>query len=211
MNIGIIGSGHLGFSMGNIWTEKGHQVCFSYSRSPTTLAATVAASGLNASLCTPIQAAQFANVVLLAVHWPQVSQIVADIRPYMSGKTLLTCVMPWRADYSGLLFGTDTSAAEEIARLVPEANLVEAFPLLADGLQLPTPQSPTDPATIFYCGDDADAKDDVAGLLEDLGLQPADVGDLTSARLLEPVMALFRKLAIGQGEGADIVLKLTRR
>jgi predicted dinucleotide-binding enzyme len=32
MNIGIIGSGNMGASMGKIWAAKGHKVLFSFSK-----------------------------------------------------------------------------------------------------------------------------------------------------------------------------------
>jgi predicted dinucleotide-binding enzyme len=201
----------MGFGMGSLWVEKGHQVCFSYSRSLAKLEATVAAAGNNASLCTPTEAAQFGQVVLLAIHWPQVPQVVGEIQPHLAGKPLLTCVVPWNPNHNGLGVGTDSSAAEEIARLAPEAHVVEALPLLADGLYAPSRLFGPERATLFYCGNDTPAKETVALLLEELDMQPLDAGDLTSARYLEPTAALLWHLAIGKGEGTDIALKLLRR
>lgn len=211
MNIGIVGAGKMGFGMGSLWAEKGHRVCFSYSRSPAKLEATVVAAGSNATLCTPASAAQFGQVVLLAIHWPQAPQIVGEIRPYVAGKPLLTCVVPWNANHHGLCLGADNSAAEEIARLAPEAHVVEALPLLAEGLYAPSRLFGSERATLFYCGNDTSAKETVALLLEELDMQPLDAGDLTSARLLEPAAALLWQLAIVNGEGTDIALKLLRR
>jgi predicted dinucleotide-binding enzyme len=211
VNIGIIGAGNLGFSLGSLWAEKGHQVCFSYSRSPAKLEATVAAAGINATLCTPQTAAQFGQVVLLAIHWPQVPLVVSEVRPYLAGKPLLTCVVPWNLNRNGLRVGTDSSAAEEIARLAPAAHVVEALPLLAEGLYAPSRLFGSEKATLFYCGNNTAAKETVALLLEELDVQPLDAGDLTSARYLEPAAALLWHLATGKGEGTDIALKLLRR
>src|SRR5258708_19786645 len=94
MKIGIVGAGNMGFGMGSIWAEKGHQVCISYSRSKARLAATVAAAGVNATVCTPTQAAEFGEVVLLAIHLPQVPQFLLQTPPFFNSKTLLTCVLP---------------------------------------------------------------------------------------------------------------------
>ena len=211
MNIGVVGAGNVGFGMGSLWAEKGHRVCFSYSRSPAKLAATVAAAGGNATLCTPAEAAQFGQVVLLAIHWPQVPQVVSELQPHLTGKALLTCVVPWNPTRSGLAVGTDSSAAEEIARLAPEAQVVEALPLLADGLYAPSRLFGSERATLFYCGDDTLAKETVALLLEELDMQTLDVGDLTSARYLEPTAALLVRIAREQGAGTDIALKLLER
>src|SRR5215510_5251000 len=195
MKIGVIGAGNIGFGMGRIWADNGHQVCLSQSRSPAKLAATVSAAGVNATLCTLIEAAEFGEVVLLAIHWPQVSQVLGEIQPYLAGKTLLTCVLPWNARHNGLSVGTDSSAAEEIARLAPEAHVVEALPLLADGLYAPSPLFGSEKASFFYCGNNEAAKEIVAPLLADLDMQPVDAGDLTSARYLEPMAALLVRLA----------------
>src|SRR5579871_6078963 len=127
MKIGVVGVGHIGFGMGSLWAEKGHEIGFSYSRSSAKLKAAVAAAGVHASLCTPIEAARFGQVVLLAIHWPQVPQIVCEIGPYLAGKPLLTCVIPWNQEHTGLCIGRNQSAAEEIARLAPEAHVVEAL------------------------------------------------------------------------------------
>lgn len=201
----------MGFGMGRIWAENGHQVCLSYSRSPAKLAATVAAAGINATLCTPVEAAQFGQVVLLAIHWPQVRQVVDELQPYLADKPLLTCVLPWNPRHNGLGLGTDNSAAEEISRLAPEAHVVEALPLLAEALYAPSRLFGSERATLFYCGNDEPAKETVASLLAELDIQPVDAGALTSARYLEPAAALLVRLARDQGAGMDIALKLLER
>jgi len=211
MKIGIIGAGHIGFGMGSLWAEKGHEIGFSYSRSPAKLKAAVAAAGGHACFCTPVEAAQFGQVVLLAIHWPQVPQVVCELRPYMAGKPLLTCVIPWNQEHTGLCIGRNHSAAEEIARLAPEAHVVEALPLLADGLYAPSRLFAQERATLFYCGNEASAKEVAAFLLEELDMQTMDAGNLTSARLLEPTAALLWELAIGMGVGTEIALKLLMR
>jgi predicted dinucleotide-binding enzyme len=195
MNIGIVGAGNMGFGMGRIWAEQGHQVCFSYSRSPS----------------KPVAAAVFGEVVLLAIHWPQVPQVLGEIQPYLAGKPLLTCVLPWNPHRKSLSVGADSSAAEEIARLAPEAHVVEALPLLADGLYAPSRLFGSEKATLFYCGNNEAAKEIVAPLLAELDIQPVDAADLTSARYLEPAAALLVRLAREQGAGMDIALKLLER
>lgn len=211
MNIGIVGAGNMGFGMGSLWAEMGHRVCFSYSRSLAKLEATVAAAGINATFCTPTEAVQFGQVVLLAIHWPQVAQVVGELLPHLAGKPLLTCVVPWNISHSGLGVGTDSSAAEEIARLAPEAHVVEALPLLANVLYAPSRLFGLEHATLFYCGNEAGAKETIVSLLEQLEMETLDAGDLISARFLEPAAALLWQLANGKGEGTEIALKLLRR
>ena len=66
-------------------------------------------------------------------------------------------------------------------------------------------------ATMFYCGDDADAKATAARLASDLGFDPVDAGSLEQARLLEPLALLWIRLAYAQGMGRDIAFKLMKR
>jgi len=214
MNIGIIGSGKVGVGWGNLWARHGHAVCFSDSRDPETLDAAAQAAGPNAATCSPEEAAQFGDVVLLALPWALAPSVVMAVRDALEGKTLLTSVVPWRAGQEGGVVGSAASAAEEIARLAPGAHVVEALPLLADVLNAPTRRfGPlgVDRPTVFYCGDAAGAKADVAILLEAADCDTVDAGTLASARYLEPTAALLLHLALEQGEGTDIALKLLRR
>lgn len=209
MDIGIIGAGSMGAGMGEIWAQKGHRVCFSYSRDPARLAVIAQAAGNGARAGTPEEAADFGEVVLLAVPWPLALDLVANVGSRLAGKTLIICVVPWNGDRSGLSLANGTSAAEEIARQVPAANVVEALGVLSDAL-CGAPCSAPDRASMFYCGDCPVAKAAVSDLIEDLALDPVDAGALRIARYLEPMAALLQHLAVGQGQGMQIALKLLR-
>lgn len=63
----------------------------------------------------------------------------------------------------------------------------------------------------FYCGDNAEAKKTVHGLIEELGFEPLDAGPLTQARLLEPFALLWITLALKHGYGREIGFELLRR
>jgi predicted dinucleotide-binding enzyme len=64
---------------------------------------------------------------------------------------------------------------------------------------------------MFVCGDDAARKPAVLRLAEDLGFEAVDAGDLTIARLLEPLAMLWIHLANRQKLGLDIAFGLLRR
>jgi len=209
MDIGIIGSGAMGRAMGETWARKGHRICFSYSRDPARLAAIAHAAGNGACAGTPQEAADFGEIVVLAVPWPLALELLERVGSLLNGKTLITCVVPWNGDRSGLFVENGTSAAEEIARQVPAANVVETLAVLSDALG-GSPFSPPDRASMFYCGDCPVAKAKVSELIEDLALEPVDAGALRIARYLEPMAALLQHLAVGQGQGMQIALKLLR-
>jgi predicted dinucleotide-binding enzyme len=66
-------------------------------------------------------------------------------------------------------------------------------------------------ATMFFAGDDADARSVAARLATEIGFDPVDAGPLVQARLLEPLAMLWITLAVVQGEGRDIAFRLMRR
>jgi 8-hydroxy-5-deazaflavin:NADPH oxidoreductase len=116
--------------------------------------------------------------------------------------------------------GTTTSGAEEIAKLVPNAHVVEAFlNVFAGILQSGTMLFGADVPSVFYCGDDASSKSAVAKLITDIGLEPVDSGPLKNARFVEPtamlVLQLGAFLGMGKewkpGEFTDLSVKLLRR
>jgi predicted dinucleotide-binding enzyme len=209
MNIGIIGSGNMGASMGKVWAAKGHVVLFSFSKDPEKLRTVAAAAGPKARTGTPAEAVAFGDVVLLAVPWAAVTAALKKAGP-IKGKTLFSCVNCLKPDFSGLEVGTTTSAAEEIAKLVPDATVVEALPPMAQILASDSRRLAGQQISTFCCGNDATAKSTVAALLRDLDLEPIDAGRLTSARFIEPAGMLTVQLAYGMGLGPHVGMKLLR-
>jgi 8-hydroxy-5-deazaflavin:NADPH oxidoreductase len=209
MKIGIIGSGNMGASMGTIWAAKGHKVLFSFSKDREKLRAVAIAAGPNASNGTPADAVAFGEVIVLSVPWAAVSEAL-DAAGVLDNKILFSCVNCLKPDFSGLAVGTTNSAAEEIAKLAPDAKVVEAIPPMAQILAAESRRLNGQQITTFYCGDDEAAKLSVAALLRDLDLEPIDAGPLTSARYIEPAGMLSVQLAYNMGLGPNIGMKLLR-
>jgi 8-hydroxy-5-deazaflavin:NADPH oxidoreductase len=209
VNIGIIGSGNVGGTLGMAWAGRGHQILFSYSRDPKKLAGLVASAGPNASAGSPAEAAQFGEVVVLAIPWPTVDDAL-QAAGSLAGKILIDCTNPLKGDLSGLEVGHTTSAAEEIARRAPGARLVKAFNSIG-AANMADPVFGSQRATMFFCGDDAAAKTIVARLVEETGFEPVDAGALAIARLLEPLAMLWIHLAYACGMGPDFAFKLVQR
>ena len=209
MQIGIIGSGNMGASMGKIWAAKGHKVMFSFSKDQAALRSVAEAAGANARTGTPGEAITFGDLVLLAVPWAAINEAI-HAAGSMKNKVLFSCVNCLKPDFSGLAVGTTTSAAEEIAKLAPGAKVVEAIPPMAQILALESHRLAGQQISTFYCGDDADAKKSVARLLVDLDVDPVDAGPLTSARYIEPAGMLSVQLAYGMGHGPHTGMKFLR-
>jgi 8-hydroxy-5-deazaflavin:NADPH oxidoreductase len=209
MNIGVIGSGNMGASMGKIWAAKGHKVLFSFSNDQEKLRAVAAAAGPNARIGTPAGAVAFGELVLLSVPWAAVPEALKAAGAFQS-KTLFSCVNCLKPDFSGLEVGTSTSAAEEIVKLAPGAKMVEAIPPMAEILAADSRRLDEQQISAFYCGNDPVAKSSVAFLLRDLDLDPIDAGPLTSARYIEPAGMLCVQLAYGMAMGPKLAMKFLR-
>jgi 8-hydroxy-5-deazaflavin:NADPH oxidoreductase len=205
MNLGIIGAGSLGTALAQRLTDGGHAIMFGGGAS-----AKDAATLLGADVGSNSEAAQFGEVVALAVPFASIDAALTDAGSF-GGRVLWSCVNALKPDLSGLAVGFDNSAAEEVARRARDARVVAAVPPFAAGiasgsLAYDGGLSPT----VFLCGDDGAAKRLVEGLLIDLRTHPVDAGPLTAARFVEPAMMLVVSLAYA-GVPRDLALRLLER
>ena len=76
MRIGILGSGLIGGKLGTVFARVGHDVVFSYSRDERKLKRLARAAGARARAGTPAEAARSSDVLLLAVHWSRVDDVL---------------------------------------------------------------------------------------------------------------------------------------
>ncbi len=172
----------MGAALGKIWARAGHRVTFGFGRDQAKLQAAATAAGPGAGVATAGEAVAAADVVVLAVPWGAVDAALAQAG-LLAGKILLTIVNSIAPDMGGLVVGTTTSGAEEIARKAPGARVVEAIPPFADVLASPSRRFEGAQPAVFYCGDDAAAKGVVAALLGDLDVQAVDGGAVAQRAL----------------------------
>jgi hypothetical protein len=204
MRIGILGSGLIGGKLGTLFAQAGHDVTFSYSRSMEKLEALTTQAGNGARAGSPIEAAE-AEVVLLAVHWSTVDDVLA-LAGNLAGKTVTTSTLPMTKDDSALAVGHTSSGAEKLAGKIPGSNVVSAFSSTPSEVLFGVfERKGAGPApTLIFCGDDAAAKKTVPLLIDDLGFSPLDAGDLKTARYLEPFSLLVAQIAY-DGKGSEEV------
>jgi NADPH-dependent F420 reductase len=210
VNIAILGTGRVGGALGAGWAEKGHRVAFG-SRDPLAESVRRRMEILGRSLQAASHAAavEAAEVVVLATPW-QAAQKTLAAAGDLNGKVLIDCINPLTEDFRHLDIGHTTSAAEQIALWAPQAKVVKAFNTVSAGA-MADPWFGDENATMFYCGDDGEAKAVVRGLAEDLGFDAYDAGPLSVARYLEPFAMLYIKLAIKEGWGGNCAFKILRR
>jgi predicted dinucleotide-binding enzyme len=210
MKIGIIGSGNVGGTLGTRWAQAGHRVVFG-SRNPASdeMRQLAAKAGSTARAASFQEALQAAELLLLATPWPA-TKTVAEGLGDLAGKVLIDATNPLLPNLAGLECGTTTSGAEQVAGWARGAKVVKAFNTVGFNI-MANPAFGPDRPVMFYCGDDAAAKQTVRPLVEQLGFEAVDAGPLSQARLLEPFALLWISLAYAQGQGREIGFKLLRR
>ena len=196
MNIAIIGAGNVGKALTGSAIRAGHSVTVS-SKNGESARALAEESGARA-FASDREAAEAADVVVLAVPYGAVDEVLDDVGAALAGKIVIDATNPIKADYSGLAT-EGTSGAEVIQAKAPGARVVKAFntafaarqadPKVAGGLRVDG----------YVAGDDEDAKATVLGLVEAIGFNPVDAGSLAMARYLEGMAWLNISLQVKNG------------
>ncbi|MFC0338861.1 hypothetical protein SAMN05421848_0382 [Kushneria avicenniae] len=203
MKIGILGSGLMGGKLGVLFAQAGHEVIFSYSRRQSKLDDLARRAGQTAASGTPAEAAR-ADVILLAVHWSRLDDVLSQAGSLV-GKTVVTCCVPLDETDSKLVVGHTDSGAEQIARKLPGAKVAAAFQSTPSEVFAEVFDARQHPgkASCVYCSDDADAGRAAAELLTTIGFSPVNAGPLAIARYIEPFALLTAQLAYGTEDGPD--------
>jgi len=211
--IAVLGSGNVGTVLSGGFLKHGYDVVRG-SREPAKLAAWLANAGAKARTATFAEAARAAEIVVLAVKG-DAAQAVLDLTgaDALRGKVVIDTTNPIAAvpPVNGVLrFFTslDESLMERLQRHVPGARFVKAFSCVGNALMV-NPSLPGGPPTMFICGNDAAAKDDVRAILERFGWAIEDLGAVEAARAIEPLCILWCIPAM-RGQGSAHALKMLR-
>ena len=183
--VALIGTGNVGAALGRRFAENGHTIVYG-SRDPSAadVRELVAATGHGAVAVTQAQAAAQADIVVLAVPWSAAEGVVRAL-PDLSGKIVVDPTNPRVMASDGFAdYPIEDSNAERIARLAPGAKVVKAFSTLGAETML-DPKVAGGPVTVPIVGDDRAAKERIAVLAREIGLEAVDVGPLRHARIIE--------------------------
>jgi predicted dinucleotide-binding enzyme len=204
MRLGIVGAGHVGGTLGRLFESQGHDVRFGV-RDP----GKESGGGLpHGRTGTVADVAAFGDVILLATPWDATPDALQHAGP-LTGKTVIDCTNPLLPDLSGLSIGTTTSGGEEVAKLIPGAKVVKCFNTLGY-TNLASPAFGGVKTSMFFCGDDAGAKQIVSELGNQLGFDMVDAGPLSQSRWLEAMAALWITMAYKYGGSQRSGFKLLR-
>src|SRR4051794_11421388 len=114
MNIGIVGSGNVGATLGRRFAQLGHSVAFG-TRRPESPEMTELARIPNARVTSQSDAAQSADAIVLATPWPATADILRSLGD-LTGKIILDCTNPLKARLDGLEVANTDSAGEQVAK-----------------------------------------------------------------------------------------------
>jgi len=195
MKIAVIGAGSVGSTLGGAWQRRGHDVTYGVPNP---------ADGKYASLGGAARAnadaARDADVVALCTPWPA-TEAAIQACGNLADKVVIDCTNPLTTDASALVIGHDTSGAERVAKWAVGARVCKAMNQIGAPM-MDAPPLPSTPV-MFVCGDDDDAKQTTTRLVSELGFEAVDAGDLTVARLLEPLALLWIHLALRRSFGTN--------
>jgi len=204
MRIGIVGAGNIGGTLARLWVAAGHEVMVGFARNPQRLRALTESLGPSAATGTPAEVADFGEVVVLSVPWPALDEALAAVggAQALAGRVLVDTCNPFASPGGPLALPRGaTSAALELSRRLPGTRLVKAFNTLYYVTLAEAAGRPVRLA-LPMSGDDPDAKELVAGLVQDAGYEPVDIGSLGGAARQEPGGAVYGE-EVTAGEVGD--------
>lgn len=210
MKIAILGAGSVGATLGKAWSKQGHEVIFGVRDINAPKVQTLLAETENKAIAgTLAEATQQAEVVALTVPWESVPEILQVVGT-LDGKILLDATNPLIANRLDAAVELSKSGSEQVATWFTGARVVKIFNTIGWEV-MDNPQFGSESATLFYAGDDAEAKQIAADLARVICFEPIDAGNLASAKFLESLGSFWGQLAYGQGMGRNIAWRLLRR
>jgi predicted dinucleotide-binding enzyme len=179
--VGIIGAGRIGQAMAQTALRAGRQVVIANSRGPQSLTSLVQELGEGVSVGT-VEDAAAADIVVLAVMWPDVPQAVEGLE--WKGRIVIDPTNDFDpSDLDG------RTSSEVVADLVTPAPVVKAANTLGAAVLGSDPHEAGGQRVIFLSGDDAEAKSEVVALFEDAGFFVVDLGGLREGGGMQQVGA----------------------
>ncbi|MEM8586828.1 MAG: F420-dependent NADP oxidoreductase [Pseudomonadota bacterium] len=184
MKITIVGMGNVGKGLFGALQNTSHSV-------------TGAGRGDNLAA-----AVKGADVVILSTLYDAYADVAKQAD--FSGKLVVCVSNPVTADFSGLQVGHETSAAEELAKLLPGATIVKAFNTIFASHYDTGLTIGGKPLETFVASDDEGARSVVKSIATDIGLAVRDAGRLKNARYLEPIGFMNIQFGYVLGGGVEI-------
>jgi predicted dinucleotide-binding enzyme len=183
--IGVIGSGNVGSAIGSVWVKGGHEVMFS-SRTLADDKALAQRLGANARAGTPLEAAQFGEVLLFAVPYRALPELGNSLGEAIKGKIVIDACNPFPGrDGEIANQAREVGAGLMSAKLLPGARIVRAFNAIGAARMGSAHEEPGK-IGMPIAGDDKEAIEVASQLIREIGYEPVLIGGLEMGKYLMP-------------------------
>ena len=179
MRIGVVGSGNIGGTLGELWIKAGHEVMFSSLdlEADKKLAASL---GPNARAGTPREAAAFGDVVLISVPYAALPSVGRDLGDLIKGKIVIDTSNPIVArDGDMAVAAREKGAGISSQEFLPGARIVRAFNAIGYARMGEASKNPGK-VGMPIAGDDPKAIEIASALIREIGYEPVMVGSLAT-------------------------------
>lgn len=191
--IGVIGSGQVAQILAAGFLKHGYDVMVGSNHIDKL--ADWKTKNTRAQLGSFEDVAKFGDIIVLAVKGTAAETVIKSIASNLTNKTVIDTTNPIAEappSHGVLRYFTtmEESLMERLQNVAPKAKFVKAFNCVGN-LFMINPSFPGGKPTMFICGNDNDAKKEVAIILEQFGWESADFGFAESARAIEPLCILW--------------------
>jgi 8-hydroxy-5-deazaflavin:NADPH oxidoreductase len=210
MKLAILGAGSVGSALGKSCAKQGHSIIFGVRDANAPKIQTLLAEiGTTAQAASLAEAADRSDVVVLTVTWEAMPEVVKAVGN-LEGKILLDCTNPLVGNQLDAAMNLTQSGGEQVADWFPTAKVVKILNQVG-WETMANPLYGSETATMFYAGNDRDAKQMAAQLAIDLGFEAIDAGTLAASKFLETLAIFWGQLAYGQSMGRNLAWRLLKR
>src|SRR5436190_11954149 len=169
MRIGIIGAGRIGGNAARLLAQAGHEVKLSFARDPGNLARLADEIGANASVGTVREAVEFGAATVFSVPWGAIPEALEQAGT-LQGKIVVDTTNQFGA---GPMPAAGQTAAQFNAARMAGARYTKSLNTLTADFQAAAAGRSGDTRVVqWICGDDEEAKELVAQLVDDAGFLP---------------------------------------
>lgn len=209
--IGIVGTGHIGGTLGIQLARTGYEIIYG-SRHPDTLTDLVKAAGPKACAGTVAEAIAFSDVIVVSVPLKALTEFDARTKEALKGKIVIDTSNPYperdgviaveaRKDPGGM--------GDFVARLLPGARIIRAFNTVYFVDLRRTINKDGEKIGIPIAGDDQEGLKAAVELVERAGLDPVVVGGLSTSKLFDVGTAVYATSASAKEIREKLNLKHT--
>jgi len=201
--VAVIGTGRMGSAVGPRFAEQGHRVIYG-SRSPMSdrVQELVTQTGPATTATTNADAIAKADIVALALPFSATEALIKNNGGNLDGKIIFDITnAPLKALAPGKENAVASSSGQLIQEWAPNSHVVKAFNTVGYHI-VSDPGIAGGPVTVPLSGNNDVAKQRVAEIVQAMGFETADSGDIRFAHVTEGMASMYF-IPYGRGNFAE--------